>query len=208
MGQRQALVGDWGVSDVTDLLEILGLWNIDPRAALFGAVGLACQLTWPLMRTRPKVLTVQMGIGAGYGVQYALLGAWCGAGICFLGATQTIIALLAGDRPWLKTLGFFFLPLVALITIATWNGVASLLALTACCLTMIGRLQSDLLRLRGFLLGAAPFGISYDVSVGAGPALCGAICSAILSAIMLGREMQRRRNRGEMDYFVAAGLLV
>lgn len=178
---------------MAELLEILGLWSIDPRAALCGAVGLSCQLTWPLMRTRPAILGVQMGIGAGYGLQYMLLGASCGAAICFLGATQTAVALLAGDRPWLKTMGLFFLPVVALITFVTWGGASSLLALTACSLTMVGRMQGDMIRLRSFLLSAAPFGISYDLSVGAGPALCGALISAVLSALMLSREIRRRR---------------
>jgi len=193
---------------MTELLDILGLLNVDPRAALFGAVGLACQLTWPMMRTRPMILAVQMGIGAGYGLQYAELGAWCGAAICFLGATQTTIALIAGEKPWLKTLGIVFLPLVWIIAIATWSGVSSLLALTACSLTMLGRLQRDTLPLRGFLLSAAPFGISYDLVVGAGPALGGGIISAALSAIMLVRELRARRNRGEEIYLAAAGLLV
>jgi hypothetical protein len=194
---------------MTELLEIASLLGMEPRAALFGAAGLICQLTWPLMRTRPSILAVQMGIGAGYGIQYAFLGAWSGTAICFLGASQTVIALIAGDRPGLRKLGLVFLPLVWVLAFATWAGISSLFALAACSLTMLGRLQSSTVALRGFMLGAAPFGISYDVSVGAGPALCGAVTSATLSAVILMREVMRRREGdGELAYLAAAGLLV
>ena len=53
---------------------------IEPASATYlpGAIGLAAQLTWPLMRSRRAILTVQAAIGLGYGTQYALLGAWSG----------------------------------------------------------------------------------------------------------------------------------
>lgn len=174
---------------MTSLLEI---FTADPLAALFGGLGLTCQLIWPLFSSRRMILTVQLGIGANYGVQYALLEAWSGAGIAFLGATQTAVALSAGDRPFFQKLGLIFLPVVGLISGLTWDGYASLFAMTACTLVMIGRLQADTLLLRVFLLAAAPFGIGYDLAVGAAPALCGAISSATLSSIMLVREMNRR----------------
>ncbi len=72
----------------------------EPAVAVFGAAGLACQLAWPLFSNRRAMLGVQMGIGTNYGAQYALLEAWSGAAVCGLGATQTLVAFLAGaDRP-------------------------------------------------------------------------------------------------------------
>lgn len=170
----------------------------NPLAAGFGVAGLLCQLAWPLFRVRRAILSVQFGIGADYGAQYALLEAWSGAGIASIGALQTAVAFAAGDRPWLRRLGFVFVPVVAVVCYLTWSGVASLFALAACTLVMVGRMQSDTVRLRLFLLAAAPFGIGYDISVGALPALVGAVASAGIAAAALMREVSQRRTAPAM----------
>jgi hypothetical protein len=176
---------------------LIEIFQGNPMALVFGGFGLICQLIWPLFGERKAILSVQLGIGTNYGVQYALLDAWSGAGIALLGATQTVIALLAGDKPWLKKMGLAFLPLVGVVAFITWSGLPSLLSLTACSLVMLGRLQNDTLLLRVFLLAAAPFGIGYDVSVGAGVALCGAISSAVIALTMLVGEFRARRRAQE-----------
>lgn len=174
---------------MTSMIEVFGA---NPMAVIFGGLGLACQLAWPVFTQRKRILSVQFGIGANYGIQYAFLEAWSGAGICSLGATQTAVAFFAGERAWLRKMGLFFLPVVAIVCYVTWSGYSSLFALVACSLVMIGRLQKDTLRLRIFLLAAAPFGISYDISVGAMPALCGAVSSAVIALVMLVRELRDR----------------
>jgi len=171
---------------------LMQIFQENPMAALFGTLGLACQLIWPLFGARKAILSAQFGIGANYGVQYALLDAWSGAGIACMGATQTAIAFFAGERPWLRKLGLVFLPAIGGVCYVTWSGAASFFALTACALVMLGRLQKDTLRLRLFLLAAAPFGISYDVTVGAPVALVGAITSATIAVVMLVREIRTR----------------
>ena len=137
---------------MTSFIEV---FQNNPMAVIFGAMGLACQLVWPVFSQRERILSVQFGIGANYGIQYALLDAWSGAGVCGLGATQTAVALFAGERTWLRKMGLFFLPVVAFVCYATWSGYSSLFALCACSLVMLGRLQKDTLRLRLFLLAAA-----------------------------------------------------
>lgn len=174
------------------MTELVQFIEQNPLAVAFGLMGLACQLAWPLFSARRSMLTVQLGIGSFYAMQYALIGAWSGAGIASLGATQTVVALIAGDRTWLKKLGFIFLPLVAAVCYLTWVGAPSLFALAACSLIMIGRLQDDTIALRLFLLAAAPFGMGYDISVGALPALAGGITSAVIATTMLVREMRAR----------------
>ena len=174
---------------MTGLMETI---QHNPMAVVFGGLGLACQLIWPLFRERRRILSVQFGIGANYGLQYALLEAWSGAGIASLGATQSAVALLAGNRPWLRKMGIVFLPIVAMVCYLTWSGVSSLFALSACSLVMLGRLQSDTLRMRVLLLAAAPFGMAYDISVGALPALCGAVTSATIALAMLIKELRQR----------------
>lgn len=172
---------------------VIDLFLLNPGAVVFGAAGLLCQLTWPLFSRRRTMLAIQFGIGTNYGLQYALLEAWSGAGICTIGATQTTVAFFAGDRPWLRFMGVGFLPVAAAISWMTWSGWASLLALAACSLIMLGRLQSDTLRIRMFLLASAPFGMGYDLAVGAAPAFCGAVASTGISVAMLVREIRRRR---------------
>jgi hypothetical protein len=156
-------------------------------------MGLLCQLIWPLFRTRKAILAAQFGIGASYAIQYALLGAWTGAGIASLGATQTALTLLAGARQPVRWLAALLLSAVWAICLATWNGAPSLAAAAACTLVMVGRMQRDTLRLRICLLSAAPFGIGYDIAVEAAPALIGAIVSACIAAAMLVREIAHRR---------------
>ena len=164
----------------------------NPMAAAFGMMGLLCQMIWPIFRARKAIMTVQFGIGADYGMQYALLNAWSGAGVCCIGAVQSAVAFFAGERPWLRLVGVALLPFAGVITYFTWSGIASIFALAAVMLVMIGRLQHDAVRLRIFLLAAAPFGIGYDIVVGALPALLGGIISAAIAAVMLVRELKSR----------------
>lgn len=175
---------------MTDLLDH---FDDDTLAVIFGAAGLASQLTWPLLRTRNAILTLQLGMAASYATQYGLMDAWSGMVVCTIGACQALVALLAGNRPWLPWLGAVFLPLVAAISFVTWSGASSAFALTACCLVMTGRMQRDTLRMRYFLLAASPFGIAYDMSVGAAPALVGACVSACIGLAALRREISARR---------------
>jgi hypothetical protein len=139
------------------------------------------------------ILSIQLGIGVLYCAQYALLGAFSAAGVCAIGATQTALALAAGDRPWLKRAGLVFLPIVAVLCLATWSGLPSLFALCGVTLTMLGRLQQDILRLRMFQLGSVPFAIGHDMLVGAAPALIGCVVSACIATAALLREFHLRR---------------
>ena len=161
-----------------------------PLASVFGAAGLLCQMVWPLFRARKAIITAQFGIGANYSVQYAVLEAWSGAIVAGLGAVQSLIVLCAGERPWLRRAGLVLLPIVGAAGLATWTGIETLFALTAVTLIMVGRLQRNTLRLRMFLLVAAPFGIGYDILVGALPALIGGILSALISMSMLVHEIK------------------
>lgn len=172
---------------------LLEIFRENPAAAAFGMAGLLCQVIWPLFRARSAIMTAQFGIGADYSLQYALMGAWSGAGVAALGATQTALNLIAGDRPWLRFIAPAYIPIVAAICAMTWSGLESLCAFVAVSLILIGRAQSDTLRLRVFLLAAAPFGMAYDVLTGALPALMGGTLSAAIALAMLIREVKTRR---------------
>jgi hypothetical protein len=171
----------------------LDVFQQNPLAAAFGTTGLFCQLIWPVFRARKAIITAQFGIGADYSLHYALMGAWSGAGVAGLGATQSALVFFAGDRPWLRNAGYVFLPVVAVIGYLTWSGIESAFALAAVTLIMVGRMQGDMLRLRILLLTAAPFGMAYDISVSALPALIGGMVSTIIALSMLVREIRSRR---------------
>lgn len=165
----------------------------NPLAAAFGVAGLLFQLTWPIFRAHRAIMTMQFGIGADYSLHYALLDAWSGAGVAGLGATQSALAFFLGEHTWFRWVGLSFLPVVAAVCWTTWCGLPTLLVFAAVSLIMIGRLQRDTLRLRILLLSAAPFGMAYDILIGATPALIGGGVSAIIATVMLVREIKSRR---------------
>jgi hypothetical protein len=172
---------------------LVDIFQLNPAASAFGTAGLVCQLAWPLFRRHRTIMSVQFGVGANYGLHYALMDAWSGAGLAGLGAMQSAIAFLAGDRPWLRWVSFAFLPVAVAVCYATWCGLPSMLALTALTLIMIGRMQRDPLQVRILLLTATPFGMGYDILVGAAPALVGGIVSGAVAVVMLAREIRERR---------------
>lgn len=174
---------------------LLAILQQNPAAAVFGATGLACQFVWPLFRQRRAIISAQFGIGASYSLHYAFIDAWSGAGVAGLGAAQSAIAFLAVGRPWLRWVGVVCLPVVAAICYATWSGLPTILALAAVTLVIVGRMQRDTVQLRALLLAAAPFGMAYDVVVGAAPALVGGVVSATVAGFMLARDIRERRTR-------------
>lgn len=161
-------------------------------APAFGVAGLAGQVVGPVFRRREAMLTVQLGTASSYAACYALIGQQTATAVCLTGAIQTTVALLAGNRPWVARMGYGFLPVVLALGVMTYSGLPTLLAVTACCLIMAGRLQADTLRMRGVQLGAAPFGMAHDALVGAWPCLAGALVSFTVAATAFHRERQRR----------------
>ena len=173
---------------------LIEVFQLNPMASAFGTAGLFGQLVWPLFRQRRTIMSLQFAIAANYSLHYALIDAWSGAGMASLGAIQSAIAVVAGDRPWLRRVSLALLPVAVAICYATWHGLPSILALTTLSLIMIGRMQRDTLHVRILLLTAAPFGMAHDVLLGATPALIGGIVSVVVAVAMLAREIRERRS--------------
>ena len=170
----------------------------DPAAAPhFGIAGLAAQIAWPLFRSREMMLTMQLTASCAFATCYALMGKDTATAVCLTGAIQTTVALLAGDRPWLNRMGYVFLPVVLVLGYFTYAGLTTLLAVMACCLIMIGRLQRDTLRMRGVQLWASPFGAAHDICAGAWPGLAGAMLSFFIAITAFRREIRHRRQRSQ-----------
>jgi hypothetical protein len=161
-------------------------------ASAFGVAGLAAQLVWPLFRSRQSMLTVQLGAACSYATSYALIGQDTATAVCLTGAIQTTVALLAGDRPWLSRMGYVFIPVVLAVGALTYSGLPTILAVTACCLIMLGRMQFDPLRMRGLQLTASPLGMAHDVAVGAWPCLAGALAAFAIGLAAFRREWRHR----------------
>lgn len=167
----------------------------DPSTApLFGAAGLAARMVSPLFVRRDQILTAQLAASCLFAASYALMDQRTATSVCLIGATQTTVALIAGDRPWLNRMGYVFLPVVLIMGVATFSGLPTVLAVTACCLMMIGRLQQDLIRMRGIQLCSGPFGAAHDIVIGAWPCLAGAILSFGIAAAAFRREWKRSAN--------------
>jgi hypothetical protein len=172
--------------------DLVRLFSENPLSALFGCIGFLCLIVWPLFHARAVILSLQFSGAIFYGLHYALLGAWTGASMTALGASQTLIAFLFAGHPRARYASLAFLPMVAGMTWLTWSGAASLCAGTALFLIMLGRMQMDEIKLRVLMLSAAPFGMSYDVIVGSLPGLAGACVAAAVSAYMLARTFCAR----------------
>lgn len=166
----------------------------DPAAApVFGFLGLAAQSGWPLLRSREAMLTGQLSAACCYATSYALMGRETATAMCLIGAIQTTVALLARERSWLSGMGYLFLPVVLAAGVLTYSGLPTIFAITACCLTLVGRLQPDTLRMRGIQMTASPFGAAHDAVVGAWPCLVAATLSFAIALAAFRRELQRRR---------------
>lgn len=166
---------------------------IDPAVApVFGIAGLTARLASPLFRSRTAMLAAQLCASCANATSYALLSQDTATAVCLTGAIQTTVALLAGERPWLCRMGYVFLPVVAGIGALTWSGLPTILAVTACCLVMIGRLQRDTLRFRGIQILSTPFNAAHDICVGAWVGLLSALISVSVASVAYRHEMRSR----------------
>lgn len=170
------------------------LTSYEPSAALaFGTAGLVAQLMWPMFKARESMLTVQLVASCCYAASYALIEQTTAAAVCILAGIQITIALLAGDRPWLRSMGYVALPMVLAIGVATYSGLPTIFAVMASTMNILGRLQVDTLRMRCIQLGASPFGAAHDVATAAWPNLAGAILSFAIAVAAIRREFRHRR---------------
>jgi hypothetical protein len=75
---------------------------IDPSAApLFGIAGLAARMASPLFARRDPILAAQLAASCLFATSYALMQQPTATSVCLIGAVQTTVALIAGERPCL-----------------------------------------------------------------------------------------------------------
>ncbi len=163
---------------------------LSTAGAIFGAI---CLISWPLFQTRSAMLTVQLGVGVGFGLHYALLGATTAAVANILGSLQIVVSIPAGNTPRLRWAGYAFIPAMLLISVATWDGLPSLFAAFGTVMLAFGRMQSDENRLRLLVLAGTAFWFLHDLMLRSPLAFVDAVSLGLGLYSFFNWELGRRR---------------
>jgi inner membrane protein len=148
------------------------------------------------------MLAVYIGNNLGFALHYALLDHWTAVAMNGLMGVQTVAAIGLVHHPRLRLAYLAFIPFMAGVTIATWQGLPSLLAAAATTLSTAGRMQGKETLLRVLLLAAMPFWAVHDLAVGSLPGLIADLLSMAIGAAMLLRRPPRARNSRERTFSV------
>src|SRR5262245_52492244 len=164
---------------------MLSVTVTNPIAASARLAGMTCLAAWPLFRTRSTMLIVYIGNNLGFVAHYAMLDEWTAAAMNGLMAVQTAAAIGLVRSPRLCLAYYLLLPVVAGASLATWQGLPSLLAAAATALSSFGRMQSNETFLRALLLASTPLWAVHDSVVGSLPGLVADLLSMATGAAML-----------------------
>lgn len=158
---------------------MLSVFVDNPAASAACAFGALCLVIWPLFKARASILVVQIGIGLGFGLHYALLGAMTAALVNLLGSVQILVSLLSGTSRAGRVLGYSFIPAAIAISALTWGGYASAFAGIGTAIIAYGRMQTNEFRLRMVVLaGTIPWAI-HDVLIMSPVAIVDALSLAV-----------------------------
>jgi hypothetical protein len=135
----------------------------NPAALAAAILGATCYVTWPLCRTRSRMLTVQLGIGIGFGIHYALMGAATAAIANTLGSLQVASSMLLPKSRGLRWISYVPVVVMIIACIVTWNGAPSLFATLGTVLIAIGRSRSDAHAMRMLVTAGSPFWLVHDL---------------------------------------------
>jgi hypothetical protein len=159
-----------------------------PTAAGAGLVAMVCLAVWPLFRARWAMLTAYIGNNLAFVVHYALLGQGTAVAMNGLMSVQTVVAILLVRMPRLRWAYYALMPVLALASLLTWQGLPSLLSAAATTLSTIGRMQTNEIALRVLLLASTPLWAAHDLIVGSLPGLIADALSMTTGATMLLRR--------------------
>lgn len=170
---------------------VAGTVAATPAASAAGLVAFGCLSLWPLVRSRPGILAMQLGAGLGFAAHYALLGLGTTAVVAGLGAAQSAAALLSVRFPVLAKAGWALIPAMVLAGLVHWSGWTTVFCVTAMSLIAWGRMQEDVLRLRLFILAGGCFWVVHDAAVGSWIALAADLVSGALGIHAIARIRPR-----------------
>lgn len=133
---------------------------------LFGAAGVIAGSSWGLLRKRRAILLVQGTGSFFFMLHYILLGAYSGAAMCVPTLIQNASALPDRRTRLTKVLFWSTVPLMAVLTVLTWNGIASAGAAFGLAMATFGRWQTETARLRVFFVFCAMGWAMHNLTVG------------------------------------------
>jgi len=134
-------------------------------AGLCGILATAGLALWPLFRTRAVMLSLQLGALALLSLHYAMLGVTTAAVVNALGTLQLVACLAFGTHPRLRWLGFGLAGLMVVSSIATWQGLISLLSTSGNVVIAFGRVQTRADVMRMIVLAGTPFWLLHDLLI-------------------------------------------
>jgi Bacterial inner membrane protein len=131
---------------------MLAVLAANPAADGAGLVAMLCFIAWPLFQARWMMLVAYIGNNLCFALHYALLGHWTAVAMNGLMSVQTVVAIMLVRQPRLRWAYYALMPMLALASVVTWQGVPSFLAAAATTLSTIGRMQTNDVILRVLLL--------------------------------------------------------
>jgi Bacterial inner membrane protein len=162
-------------------------------ASIIGYLGVATNTVWPFFRTRAVMLSLQ-ALGAFlFAVHFGLLGANTAMLLMVAAGLQALVAIPLEDRPGFRRIYLATLPVIAVLMMLSWQGLASLFAALGMATISLGRYQVNLIHFRILLVGCVPFWTVHNVMVWSVPGL---ISDALtISTGLWGLYLAVRRDR-------------
>lgn len=162
-------------------------------ATAFGCLALLCVVSWPFFNDYGTVIKIQSTGAAAFALYFLALGSPTAAMACLISCSQLIISAAVRDRYVVIRLYGASLILLAFLSIVTWHGIPSALALTGSSLGTLARLQTSTTRMKGFFLVGAPFWLAHNLIVGALFALGTDLVSLISNIANLSKFLLKQR---------------
>ncbi len=135
-------------------------------STVVGALAVAVNSSWPLLRHRKRILAVQAVGSSLFGIHFLLIGSSTAAAMCAAGIVQGVTAAVVARRG--VRLGIVGATLLAgaAVTVLTWHGLPSAFAQAGGLFSASGRLQRDTQRLRWLFLGSEMCWTTHNLMVG------------------------------------------
>lgn len=136
-------------------------------ATAFGCVALFCVIIWPFFSDYRTVVKIQSVGAAAFAVYFLMLGSPTAAVACLISCAQLLVSASVRDRYVVVRLYGASLIVLSFLSVITWHGIPSALALTGSSLGSLARLQTSTTRMKGLFLVGAPFWLAHNLIVGA-----------------------------------------
>ncbi len=162
-------------------------------ATTLGCVALLCVVSWPFFSDYRTVVKIQSAGAAAFALYFLMLGSPTAAIACLISCAQLVVSASVRDRYVVVRLYGASLIILSFLSVVTWHGIPSALALTGSSLGSLARLQTSTTRMKGLFLLGAPFWLAHNLIVGALFALGTDAVSLASNLANLMRFVVRRR---------------